>query len=275
VAWPFARLLLATEHGEFDMGAEALAFALARQQGLPLAALLPVLSNPEYETVAPARAARADAEAATRRLGVEAAALALGVALTLKVRHGPEPSAEIVAEARESGCDLLVIRRRGERGFLANLLVGEMVSKVVTQAPCNLLIVPRTARLWSRRVLVGVDPQAPDGACLLQAAALAAEGRLPLTVVCVAADTLARAGAEEALARAVEQARATQAQVDGEVRIGRAAEGLIGTARDRGADLIVVSRQGGAPVLRAWIGGTAQKVIGRAECPVLVHVSPT
>jgi nucleotide-binding universal stress UspA family protein len=242
---------------------------------MPLAAVLPLVSNAEYEMVAPQLAARADAEAATRRQGVEAAARAAGVTLELKVRHGPEPFAEIVAEARERGSDLLVIRRRGKRGFLAKLLVGEMVSKVVAHAPCSMLIVPRGARPWSRGVLVGVDPQAPDRASLVQAAALAADGDLPLTVVCVATDAAARAGAELAQARAVEQARAAHPRVDGEVRIGRAHEGLIGAARDRGADLIVVARHGGAPLARAWIGGTTQKVIGLAECPVLVHVSPS
>ena len=45
---PFARLLLATEHTEFDRGSETLALALARQAGLPLAVVLPVLSNPEF-----------------------------------------------------------------------------------------------------------------------------------------------------------------------------------------------------------------------------------
>ena len=54
----FSRLLLATEHSEFDAGAEALAFAMARRCGLPLAAVLPVSSNPEFEVVAPELAAR-------------------------------------------------------------------------------------------------------------------------------------------------------------------------------------------------------------------------
>src|SRR5512136_324887 len=128
---PFQRLLLATEHTEFDVGAEALAFALARRCALPLAAVLPVTSNPEFEAVAPELAERADVRAAARRGALLAEAQAQGVALDLNVRRGPEPFAEIVAEARARSADLLVIRRRGQRGLLANLLVGEMVSKVV------------------------------------------------------------------------------------------------------------------------------------------------
>ena len=63
---PFARLLLATEHTEFDAGAETLALAMARRCGLPLVAVLPVVSNPEFEVAAPQRAIQADAEALLR-----------------------------------------------------------------------------------------------------------------------------------------------------------------------------------------------------------------
>lgn len=271
---PFGRLLLATEHSDFDSGAEALAFTLAREQGQPLAVVLPLLSNAEFEMVAPALAARADHEAALRRLAVETAARQQGATAVITVRHGSELFAEVVAEARERGSDLLVIRRRGKRSFLANLMVGEMVGKVVGQAPCSVLVVPRAARRWERGVLVGVDPQAPVAACLAQAAALAKAAALPLRVVCVAADKAARSGAELALAAAVQQARAAQAEADGEVRIGRAHEALLAAARERAADLIVVSRQGGPQSMLARLGSTTQKVIGLAECAVLVHVSP-
>lgn len=269
---PFSRLLLATEHSEYDRGAEALGFALAKRCGVSLAGVLPIVSNPEYEMVAPQLAAQSDAQAAQRRAGLESAARAQGVALDLHVRRGPEPYAEIVAEARERAADLIVIRRRGKRGLLANLLVGEMVSKVVAHAPCSVLVTPQGAVLWLRRVLLGVDPQAPHRGSLAAAAAIAAECALPLHLVCVAADEAGRAGAERALADALSQARALHPTVDGAVRIGRAHEALIAAARDAGADLVVVARHGGSQLARAWIGGTAQKVIGLAECPVLVHV---
>ncbi|TXT36738.1 MAG: Universal stress protein UspA-like protein [Comamonadaceae bacterium] len=47
----FTRLLLATEHTEYDTGAEAMALALARRCQLPLATVLPLVSNPEYEAL--------------------------------------------------------------------------------------------------------------------------------------------------------------------------------------------------------------------------------
>jgi nucleotide-binding universal stress UspA family protein len=150
------KLLLATEHSEFDAGAERLAFMLAARAGGALSAVLPLATNPEFEVSAPALADKADAEVAVRREHLVAAAAALGVVLDVVVRRGAEPHAGIVAEAREQAADLLVIRRRGKRGLLARLLVGEMVSKVLAQAPCDVLVTPRSAALWQRGVLVAV-----------------------------------------------------------------------------------------------------------------------
>lgn len=268
----FTRPLLATEHGEFDSGAEALAFALARHCGLPLAAVLPMVSNPEFEMIAPGLALKADIEASAHRLGLAASAAAQGVPLDLRLRRGPEPYAEIVDEARERAADLIVIRRRGKRGLLANLLVGEMVSKVIAHAPCSVLVAPRGAQMWARQMVVGIDPLAPDAALLTQAAALATECALPLRVVCVAASEPARTAAQLALSAALVQAGGLCSQVDGEVRVGRPHQELMAAAQACGADLLVVARHGGASLARAWIGGTAQKVIGLADCPVLVHV---
>ncbi len=275
MASTFSQLLLATEHSEHDSGAEALAFAMARRCALPLSAVLPVLSNPEFELVAPQLAAKADAEARVKRGSLEASAQAQGVVLSLQVRHGAEPYVEIVDEAREHAADLIVIRRRGRRGLLANLLVGEMVFKVISHAPCSVLVVPRAMQMWSRQVLLGIDPNAPSAALLAQAAALASEFALPLRVVCVAASDAARESAQAALTAAVQQARALGAKADGELRVGKPHQQLVEAARDCGADLLIMARHGGDSLARAWMGGTAQKVIGLAECPVLVHVPLT
>ena len=269
----FSHLLLATEHGEFDTGAEALALALARHCKLGLACVLPMTSNPEFDAVAPQLALKADAEASAKRQSLAAQALAAGIPFDLHVRRGPEPYAEVVDEARDRSADMIVIRRRGRRGLLANLLVGEMVSKVVSHSPCSVLIAPRGSQMWTRQILVGIDPQAPDGALLARAAALASDFALPLRVLCVATSESVRNETQQALAAALPQARALCSNVDGELRVGRPHLELIAAAQGCHADLLVVARHGGSALARAWIGGTAQKVIGLADCPVLVHVS--
>ena len=83
---PFSRLLLATEHSEQDEGAEALAFALAQRCALPLHAVLPIASNPEYEAIAPQLAAHAEAQAGERIGALRADAQRAGLALEIQVR---------------------------------------------------------------------------------------------------------------------------------------------------------------------------------------------
>ncbi|MBN8510935.1 MAG: universal stress protein, partial [Burkholderiales bacterium] len=72
---------------------------------------------------------------------------------------------------------------------------------------------------------------------------------------------------------AAAQARALGVAAEGEVRTGRPHEQLVAAGRERGADLIVVGRRSHHGPERAWIGGSAQKVIGLAEGPVLVHIA--
>ena len=134
---------------------------MAQHCGLPLAAVLPIVSNPEYEALAPQLAAHTEAQAGQRIQALLGDAQRAGVVLELQTRRGPEPYREIVDEARERHTDLIVIRRRGKRGLLANLLVGDMVRNVVAHAPCSVLVVPRASQMWSRRVLVALDPQPP------------------------------------------------------------------------------------------------------------------
>lgn len=270
----FTRLLLATEHGEQDEGAERVALALAKRGGLPLDVVLPLASNPEYEAEAPALAARAEGEAARRLAALEAAAAHEGIRLRPQVRRHPEPYRAIVETAHACEADLIVIRRRGRRGLLANLLLGEMVRNVVAHAPCSVLVTPRAAGMWSHRVLAAIDPQAEDFTPLRLAAAMAVEGGLPMSVVAVC-----ERGAEAerrmhaVLDRAARAAASAGIAAQCLPRTGRAHEAVIAAARSAGADLLVIGRHGEEALTRAWLGGVAQKLIGLADIPVLVALS--
>lgn len=267
----FTRLLLATEHTEFDSGAEAVALAMARRCQLPLATVLPLMSNPEYEALAPQVAARAEREAADKIAQLRAQASAAGVVIALRVRRGEEPYREIVEEAREQASDLIIIRRRGKRGFLANLLVGEMVSKVVTHAPCDVLIVPRGAPMWSRRVLVAAEPGAQGLHLVSSAAAVAAECSLPLHIVYVSPGATQAPQARAFIDAALALARRRGVQAQGEVRDGKPFTEILAAAAACQADLLVIGSRGDNRIGRALVGGVAQKVLGLSDHPVLVQ----
>lgn len=267
---PFTRLLLATEHTDQDKGAETLAFALAARCALPLRAVLPITSNPEYEALAPQIAARAEALAGDQIGALLADARMAGIELEVQARRGPDAWREIVDEAAERRADLLVIRRRGRRGLLANLLVGEMVRNVVAHAPCSVLVVPRGASMWSRRVLGAVEPDSADLTPAATAAAIARECGLPCTLVCVAQTDSQRQAAERMLQRAGTQVQPSVSSVERRLLTGRVHEQLVGAARDAGADLLVIGRHRTDALPRAWLGDVTQKVIGLADRPVLV-----
>lgn len=266
----FTRLLLATECSEFDVGAEKMAFALAQRCQLPLAAVLPLVSNPEYEALAPQIAAQAEQEAAIKIAKLRTQANSAQVTVDLRVRRGEEPYLEIVEEALATNCEMIIIRRRGKRGLLANLLVGEMVSKVVAHAPCHVLIVPREASMWSQRVLVAADPSVDGRAIVTIAAGVAAQCGLPLHVVSVVATEGLRAQAQVFVTQLAEQAQHDGVAAQGEVRVGKPFAEILAAREASHSDLIVMGRHGDSRIGRALVGGVAQKVMGLSEYPVLV-----
>jgi len=269
---PWSRLLLATEHTEFDTGAERVALELARQRGVPLAGVVPIVSNIEYESVAPELAAKVEENVHTRIVALREQAARAGVTLDVNVRRGEEPWREIVAEAKARGADLVICRRRGKGSFFRKLMVGEMVGKVATTAPCSVLMVPRAAGVWTRRVVAGIDNTRMGPEVARAAGQVAAAASLPLTVVSVALHGLAseRAAADAVIAAAVAAARAEGAEVEGLVAVGRAADTIAGIASDVGADLLVVGRGGPEAHGRLHLGGNAHRIVGLASCAVLV-----
>lgn len=270
--YPWSTLLLATEHTEFDVGAERVAFELARRRGVPLAAVMPIVSNVEYESVAPELVARMEESVHERLVALQDAAAHAGVVVDVHVRRGDEPWREIVAEAKARGADLVICRRRGKGSFFRRLMVGEMVGKVATAAPCSVLMVPRAAGVWARRIVAGVDNTRMGPEVARAAARVAVSASLPLAVVSVALHDLAseRAAAEAVVASAVAAARAEGAQVEGQVVTGRAADAIAALAKEAGADLLVVGRGGPEAHGRLHLGGNAYRIVGLAGCAVLV-----
>jgi len=270
---PFARILLATEHTDFDVGAERLALEMAHRWGLPLAAVLPVLSNPEFEAEAPQLAERAEREAAAKISALQSQARKVGVTLDIGARHGEDPYREIVDEATRRSSDLIVIRIRGKRSFLANLLIGEMVSKVVGHAPCSTLMVPPASNMWSRSIVAAVDESSLAERVVTIAATIATICNLPLTIINVAHSPEMQKKAETIVSRNIAVATAIGTQAQGRVLSGKPHEQILAASKSLGADLIVIGKHGDGGLAKMYLGSTMQKIAGLAEVPVLaVHL---
>lgn len=272
---PFNRILLATEGTEFDAGAERVGIELAASCGVPLLAVLPLVSNPEYESLAPEFEERDEVDAAAKMDKLRQTAQARGVELQDTIRLGEEPFREIVDEAGARQADLIVLRRRGKRSYLANLLFGEMVHTVTGHAPCDVLIVPRAAQLWCRAIVLATDGSPHSDRATSVAAAIAANYGLPLTAISVteqrdgqSVDTgIAKANVD----RATAIARAAGAQATGRVVAdGKPYQAILAAAEETGADLIVVGRRGLNRMERILVGSTSEHVAGYANSPVLI-----
>lgn len=269
--YPFNRILLATEHTEFDAGAERLAFAMAKRCGVPLRVVVPLLSNPEYEAEMPELALRAEQEAASKIAALRKQADALGIQMEVSVRRGSEIHAEIVAEAIESKTDLIVIRRRGKPSFLARMLVGEMVSKVIRDTTCSVLLVPRAAEFWSKHVLAAVGDTPAAASIAKIAGTIAGICELPLTVLSVApdADPESLSKTQSLNTMNVALASISSNKVRGEVRIGKPVEQTIAVVKETAADLVVIGRQR-YHLMPFGSHGIMQNIAGNMDVPTLV-----
>ncbi|MCA1594319.1 MAG: universal stress protein, partial [Acidobacteria bacterium] len=76
--------------------------------------------------------------------------------------------------------------------------------------------------------------------------------------------------AERELPKIAERKECAGLDVEDVVTHGEAASEIVRVARERGADLIVVSSHGRTGLGRILFGSTAESVVRHAHCPVLV-----
>lgn len=267
------KLLLATDGSEFSEGAVRLALDMAPRCGARLTAMTIVLSNPEYDTIAPQLAEVAEQKARAIIEDVRTRAVAQGVFLETAIRHAPEPAREIVEQAEKMNADVVIMGRRGRRG-LARMMVGDATARVSSQAHCSVLVAPRGARMWSNRVLVATDGSSFSDTAAGAAGRLAVMCQLPVTVMSAAlashdAEWRKQAGA------AIERLKKvyTDMGLDADavlVEARRPEEAILDTARAVGADVIVVGSHGRTGLQKVLLGSVSERVIGMTDGPVLV-----
>lgn len=270
----FDRILVASDGSEFSADAVDLAIGMAARYGVRLRVVAVVLSNtnPELESVSQTLAEDAERAATANLQDIKRRAQAANVEVSAVLRYGPRPTPEILAEATEWDAKLIIMGRRGKRG-LARMMVGQATAKLVANAPCSVLVVPRHSRLWLSRILLGTDGSRAAEAAERMAGFLARKSVLPVSVVTVVKPDHTQAHRDEAM-RILERVCATLTETgvacDSVLADGQPAEQLISLAGARGADLIVLGRhdlQGLDKLLKVNV---SERVIGQAHCPVLV-----
>jgi len=182
-----------------------------------------------------------------------------------------EPDEAILRAAEEQDADIIVTGSRGL--FQAEQLFGNIVRKVATRAPCDVLLTrarPESERLHEsapyRRILIATDGSATADRASRKGYTLAkrldAEVTLvfvghPKTAELILRDTMATMGADSVSTKTV-------------VKDGDAAQAIMEAARENENDLIVVGNRGFAGLRSILLSSVPRDVSEFAECDVLI-----
>jgi nucleotide-binding universal stress UspA family protein len=263
------RVLVATDGSDFSAGAIRTGVALAKSRGARLIGLSIAVYNPEYSTLAPNLGEEAEKRA---REALKSFIAAAGEGADAATREAGDPYQGVLEGAKEYNADVIVIGRRGRRG-LARMMVGDATAKVIGHADCSVLVVPRAARLWEKRILLATDGSPHSEAAAGTVGHLAKWYGLPVTVVSVVTSSHSiarRQEAEQAVSTNVERLKELGVEAEGKVVEGRPDEAIVKVAEDVGADLIVMGSLGRTGLIKVLLGSITERVIGQAACPVLV-----
>ena len=282
------RLLLATDSSEFSEGVIREAIRMARRCGSKLTAISVIETNPEFESTAPQVLEKMEKEVRGHLDSVQARAKQEGVACETTISEGEDSYKHIVDEAAAQKSTLIVMGRRGKKGF-RRLVMGSTTSWTIGHSPCSVLVVPRNAQVEFKSIVVASDGSPHSAAAASEAIGIAKRNSAKLTVLAVVpADiamptdidfaTIAREKladqemqSAEKNAKAVKEA-AQRAGVDAQafVMSGKPADAIIEIAKDKSADLIVVGSHGRTGLDRLLMGSVAERVIVLSTCAVLV-----
>ena len=219
---------------------------------------------------------------------------AAGVPVDTALRGG-QPSREILALAQDQSADLIVMGTHGHGGF-EHLLLGSVAEKVLRKAPCAVMVVPpgdtAAAHGTFSHILCPIDGSASSADAVAFAVGLARESDGSLTLLRVVEPipqggefatfdagqyrALAEAEAAKALREAVPAGLRDWCHVHEQVAHGKASTGILATAGDMHADVIVMGVRGRSAIDLLAFGSTANEVVRRATCPVVaVHPKAT
>jgi hypothetical protein len=245
-------------------------------------------TNAEYETIAPQLLEKSEKVARDHLEAVKAQAKKEGVECTISILEGEDSYNYITIEAVKSNASMIVMGRQGKTG-LKRLAMGSTTARVIGHSPCNVLVVPREAQVAFKSIVVATDGSKYSAAAASEAIGIAKRNVSKLTVISVvpaehATPTDMEFGmsqreliAEKEMRVAEENAKTVKdaAQKEGVavqafVMSGKPADAVIETAKEHGADLIVLGSHGRTGLEKLLMGSVTERVIVLSPCAVLV-----
>lgn len=269
------RLLVATDRSEYSEGAvrEAIRFAGQCSSTLYVMTVLEPDPDVQYKSIGSSMF-REEEEALQHLFSVKTRALQQGLSCEAFLRKGSKPEEVIVEEALQRKVDMIVLGRHGRRGFM-NLLVGTVPSKVIGEAPCKVLVVPKGAKGGCATILVATDGSEHSMEAASQAVAIAKRCGSSFIAVSVARSQGEMDLALTQVTRIAEMCAGEGLPAETLTGVGKPCEVINGLAMSRDVTLIVVGTYGSTGLRKLIMGSTTEKIIGLADCAVLVVRAPS
>ena len=269
---PIARLeklLLPTDGSKFSESAIREAIKLAKICSSKLYAVSVIKTNLEFETLVPQVIEKDEKEAIEHLESIKTRASKEGVNCEIIVLRGEEPYQDIVDEATKNQVNMIIMGRHGRTGLL-RLMMGSVTAKVIGHAPCNILVVPPTAKVECRNILIATDGSKYSEAATSEAIGIAKRCGSSLIVISVASSDAEIASAEDNVKKVVELVEKESIKIEGLTVTGKPYEVIVETSKQKHADLIVVGSHGRTGLERLLMGSVTERVIGHTESAVLV-----
>jgi len=197
------------------------------------------------------------------QLEFEQRAQAAGVPCRFAIEVG-EIATQIVDRARWA--DLVILKLSYPPGPRPIARLRSGVRTIVQACPRPILAVPRAATGLDR-ALLAFDGSAKSEEALYLATYLAGRWRIPLVILTVQEGE--RVG-EATLARAAEYARDHEVDPVTELRTGPVDEAILSAVSEHACNLVLMGGYGLSPLLEFALGSAVDKVLRRAEVPVLI-----
>lgn len=268
----FERFLVASDGSEFSAAAIREAIGMARKCNAELHVMSLVATDVEHEGLGQ-NILRQEMKKVQAHLDeLKEQSVAAGVTCKTHLIDGSSVTQGIVGLADQIKADLIVMGRRGHLG-LAQTMIGRATARVIGGAHCSVLVVPRTARVEARHMVLATDGSRPAEVAAVTATRLAQFYSIPVSVISVTAPSHGserRAEAEQAVQRIVKHMKSEGISAEGMVPHGRPAELVVNVANEKNADLIITGSHGRTGLGRVLLGSTTERILNLTSCAVLV-----
>jgi len=203
-----------------------------------------------------------------------------GISILTNLEQG-EPYEQIVQVAEEENCDLIIMGRRG-KNKMERELMGSVTARVIGHTSKDVLVTPEAGKLSWENILLATDGSTCCDNALARALEIAQERKVKLNAVSVVYtnDEFYAIGqevvkelyqeADKVLDKVRKWGGDLGVQTELFVRDGEPHQAINAMAAEISATLIIMGSHGRKGLTRFLMGSVTERVIGYADCPVLI-----